>query len=618
MKKFAHKSPIIFLLTPVFLLQTLSLSAIAQEENKSLYVTDSEFAQADTGTLKKLETINLVIGDVQVIETKALSRIAVTNPEIVDISDAKADKIFVVGKKAGQTEMFIWDDGGKRSVAIRVASENLDNLIARIKEILDRAQVKGVTVEKNEYEGKVMLSGSILKTEKDSLDKILEPYNSQIINLVKNEVNEDLIEIDAQVLEIDASLEKTLGFNWVTGSQTQDATTGQITTTATDQFQPNFLEVLPRSNGKPGDFFKIGNFYRGKESALVSQINALVNDNKGRIISRPRLVVMNGKEANFLVGGEIPITSTVTSSSSSTTQTNVTYKQYGVNMTITPTIREGKIDILLNVHISDIDQSTKNAAGDVGFITRSAQSQLFLEDRQTIVLAGFIKHTDSDNVRKIAFLGDIPLLGAMFRTRSTPVKDTEMVIILTPRILKAKKMQTEQIVMPSKRIEDLGNEIAKGFDKESLVAAKKVAPEKPAPMEVKEIKTPPVVTPKEIAIPTPPAAEAQESVVASYVRSIQLRISKAISYPPEAVEKKWEGSVKLRLRILKDGTLVDSDVMESSGHDAIDKDALNTAKTVAPYSAFPQNMQQGDIVVTIPIVYNQTASKNTQATVASY
>lgn len=576
-----------------------SLAGSGQEQT----VPGNDQAAAD-----QTQTISLVIGDIQTIETKNLTRVSVTNPDVADISDAKADKVLIVGEKPGQTDVFIWDDNGKRDFSVQVASENLDSLKKRLQQVIDRSGIKGVTLDKNIYEGKMVLSGSLSKEDKNLLDKTMDRFSDKIINLTKEAVSEDLIQIDMQITELSTTLTKQIGLDWAnfTGS-TITTTANNTVNTSTIAGQLNYAETLPSLNGKPESWFKIGKFYRSTN--LVAAINALVQEGKGRILSKPRLVVVSGKEASFLVGGEVPIQSTTIAPGVGQTQ-SAQFKRYGINMTITPTIREAKIDTVLNVQVSDIDRANADKNGDPAFITRSAQTQLLLDDMQTIVLAGLIKHNEGQTVKGIPFLSKIPIAGALFRTRSngSPDTDTELVITLTPTILKTKKFTTEQVKLPSKRMDQLTREVESNFEKESMGPVKE-QPQLPRMM----------TTTSRLNLPVPKAVPS--AMLSPYVRAIQLRISQAISYPYEALQKNWEGTVKLKMRILKDGTLADVDILESSGHDVFDKDAINTARIVAPFPPFPPDMTQEDLVVTVPIVYSQQRMADTtssQSVVASY
>ncbi|MBF0491065.1 MAG: TonB family protein [Candidatus Omnitrophica bacterium] len=555
---------------------------------------------------KPQQNMNLVTGEVRSIDTKNLTRIAVANPDIVDISDAKSEKVIIAGKKAGQTELFVWDSEGKHSYLIRVAVEKLGTTKARLAEVINKGNIKGVGLDENEYEGKVVLYGAIPKVDKDRLDKIMDPYQDKIINLVQVEVVDDLIQIDMQVTELSTTLTKQLGLDWSAGgSSSSSSSLGSSGNTTNTASSGNGLNLSYAESGLQkkagGKLFNVASF--GRTTPITVAVNALIQEGKGRILSNPRLVVLSGKEASFLVGGETPIRTTTVNSTGGQSQDNVTFKQYGVNMTITPTIREGKVDILLNVHISDIDKSTTNPQGDTGFITREAQTQLFLDDKQTIVLAGFIKHAEGETVSGIPFLSKMPVFGGLFRTRNSanPNSETEMVITLTPTILKSSKKATEQVALPSKRMVNFSKEVQGSFEKESLSNGSEriVAPVLPVVVEKK------ITSSKVVMSKTVISQNVSDPAVLSYMRYIQLRISQAITYPYKALQQNWEGTVKLRLRILRNGTLADCDLLQSSGHDVFDSDAINTTKVAAPFTAFPSEMKQDDLVVTVPIVYNK-------------
>ncbi len=162
------------------------------------------------------DVIDMVAGDIQTVPVNNLTRVSVTNPEVADISDAQSDKVSLLAKKAGETVLFLWDAAGKRSIKVRVVNEDLSAVKARVQKMLDEANITGVSLEENLDIGKVVVSGDLSKDDKDRLDDILEPYNDNLLNLVKEEKNEDLIQVDMQIVEISTSLEKNLGILWGT------------------------------------------------------------------------------------------------------------------------------------------------------------------------------------------------------------------------------------------------------------------------------------------------------------------------------------------------------------------------------------------------------------------
>jgi pilus assembly protein CpaC len=367
----------------------------------------------------KEDNVFLYVGDLITVKVKSLTRVAVANPGVVDITNATADEMTLIGRKVGETQIFIWDEGGKKQLLARVVSIDLNLILTRMASLIQSSGIHGVSLEKNYFESKIILSGSLNKNDKKKLDEILKGFSDTVINLVIEEG--DLIQIDVQFSELDTTLTKALGFDWSAGSG------------GTLAF--NFQETLPTQDGSFMDLFKIGDFAR--TSAILSVVNLLIQEGKGRILSKPSLVVTSGEKATFLVGGEIPVRSTTTSVGGGTVQENVTFKDYGVDLTITPELMDGKIDIKVKVTVRDIDAS--NAVGeDVAFLTRTVTTKVKLADTQTIVLAGMIQRRRSEQIKRVPFLSTIPVLGMLFKSKGTvsPDSDQELVISLTPHVLK--------------------------------------------------------------------------------------------------------------------------------------------------------------------------------------
>ena len=525
------------------------------------------------------EEVQLLKGDFFTIPTKGLQKVSLTDPNVADINDAKPDQIVLLGQAPGQTILFIWDDSGKRTVIVRVLTEDLTVLKARIKGLLANASIDGVVVEQNDMEGKILLTGAVPAENKDRLNGLLEPFNASVMNMVKFEENQDLIQIDMQVTELSTTLSKELGVDW-SGS----GASGVIGFSENHPGQPS-------TTGQKLDLFKIGSFDR--TGFLNAKINALITDNKGHILSKPRLVVKNGKEATLQVGGEVPIKSVSTNTASSGVVTqNTTFKSYGISMAITPTIKDGKVDMTLTVELSDIDTSVANlATGDVAFTTRSAQTQLFLDDRQTIVLAGLIKKRNDKNTKRVPVLGSIPVLGYLFRNDSSPTNngETEVVISITPTIIKS---QVKKAAVPEIKPEPV------------LPVAVKAAPASvPLGEASSRNREPlPVITKNSANVPVTIAPELKP-----YAELVQQKISSAIAYPYEAQENGWQGTVKLGLVIRRDGSLRDVFIKDGSGYDVFDQDAVNTSQILAPYPPFSAGMTQQEITITLPIVYNLDA-----------
>lgn len=549
---------------------------------------------------ENLNNINIILGDVSNVRVEGLTRVSITDPDIADIADATENEVSIVARRMGHTMLFVWDSTGKKIFSVNVAGDDILKVRDRIEKLLKNAGITTINFDTNYVEGKVVLSGNVNKDQKTRLDKVIEPFSDQVINLSKEDEAQEIIQIDMQITEMSATLDRKLGFDWTNSSGGK-----QIT----------FAETGLPTSGGANNWFKLGEFNR--TTSIINTINLLVDQGKARTLSRPRILVTSGKEAIINVGGEVPIQSSITSPSSTTTQSNVTFKQYGLTVSVTPTIKEDKIDVLMNLQVSDIDTTFPVAAvtsSDVAYKTRNAQTQIMLDDRQTVVMAGLIRYTDSNQEKSVPFLGKVPLIGMLFRnqTKAAPDEAKELVITLTPVILHHKKYATEQFKIPTKELNDFIDEAEKlnnyknepvdpEYNNEQVISpiSKTIEPAKVKRVNVE------VVQPKPILQKNTETKMQQEPIetVQKYMQDIQVKISQNISYPYEALKNKWQGTVKLKLNILKDGTLISASIAQTSGKQVFDDDALSAAKIAAPYSPFSKDMQANDLNVTIPIVY---------------
>lgn len=545
-------------------------------------ISINAYSAIDTAEKK---VIQLVKGELENLKVYSLTRLSLTNPAVADIVNAGPDEVLMIAKSEGETALFIWDDKGKRTVMIRVSNKELEYTKDRMTRLLEAVEIDDLNIEVSETEGKVVVSGSVPEDKSDHFDKIVSRFGDATLDLSKKEKRDDLIQIDVQITELNQTLSKSLGIDWNT-SLTYD-------------------ETLPLfDDGTLSDLFKVGDLSRS--TALAAKVNALVTEGKGKVLSKPSLVVMSGEEASFLVGGQVPIRTTTTSDGA-TTQ-NVEFRDFGISMNITPTLKKGKIDLLLDVETSEVDASSAGTSEtEVGFSTRSASTHLYLDDGQTIVIAGLIKQSESETVSKVPFLGDVPVLGLLFRARSNPVadQDQELVISLTPHVLnklleKEKEIIEDYMAKKQDQEEDINAAEMKvasseDFKEQADILQKPVPQASLQPLKQNQNRL------RKMAPPLYPGIPLE---MASYVEMIQKKISSGVIYPHEAKKYGWEGTVKLDMLILNDGTLAYATIKETSGHDIFDEYALNTAKNSAPYEGFPSDSDLQELSVTIPIVYS--------------
>ncbi|MDD5355283.1 MAG: TonB family protein, partial [Candidatus Omnitrophica bacterium] len=308
-------------------------------------------------------------------------------------------------------------------------------------------------------------------------------------------------------------------------------------------------------------------------------LNFLKINNKARTLSRPKIVCLSGKEAKLLVGGERPIitssTSTTDTSGATTTNYDIELKEYGITLTIKPIVKDnGEIQVALNTEISEIDTSEALDLTDTtstpGFTTRSAETELTVMDGQTVFLAGLIKHKRTDDRDSVAGFGSIPILGALFRHKDFAQRDTEVVITLTPTILRSKA-----ISQPSA----------------GTAALKSKSP-------VSSIES--ALTRTDESWLTPLSGS---DPVVGYSTLIQNIINSNIKYPQGLRGDVVSGTVKLSLHLLPTGELLGAVVMQSSGSETLDEAAARAVKKLSPFPAFPSEVKLKELWLDIPIVY---------------
>lgn len=380
--------------------------------------------------------ITVFVGEVRIMDVGAVDRVAVGNGKLLSTTVLDNGQLLLLAEEAGDTVMHLWySNGNEDDYKVVIVPKNSGRLQTELSTLL--ADIGDIQVK--EVGERLYLTGSVLKTDEELLATVLTSYPG-VIDLTRKadpdvlfaKEHNKMVYMDVKITEFNTDKLRNLGINWsdaVAGPSAGiavDQPTNNIFRAATDSdLAPSFAQNLPL--GVPGT---LGFF--GLASEITSRINLLASTGDAVILAEPKLSARSGGQAEFLAGGEIPVVTTGTLGSS-----NVEFKEFGIKLNITPVV-DSFNNILANVstEVSAVDRS--NAVGDVpAFITRKTTTDIRMRDGQTLVMSGLIDRDIGKNTEKIPYLGDIPILGALFRSTSFNDNRTELVIFVSPTVFDA-------------------------------------------------------------------------------------------------------------------------------------------------------------------------------------
>lgn len=493
------------------------------------------------------EEVILYMGEPKLFPVSSLKRVAIGNPAIADVANIASSEVTLVPKTPGATTLLIWDTLGEQVYQLRVYPEHVIDLKRRIDSLLGRLNLEEVSTQAAEEEGKVVLMGRVkLPQDKERIVVALGPLYDKTTDLIQIREEESVIAIDVQVLELNKDATKVLGLSWP----------GSVT--VTEVGSPG----ISTTGAKPSTLWSVLNFQR---TALSVTLDALIEEGKAKVLSRPRLSCQSGKEAELMVGGEKPILTTQVVDADSAT-TKVDYKEFGIKLKIQPSVTGvDRIKLGVMVEVSEVEEAevlglaSAPTARAYPLTKRTASTELFLDDGQTLSIGGLVKQRTEEDVRRTPFLSEIPVLGWLFKQTTTRIGggntergDTELFITITPTIV-----SREKIAQPVKPFE-------------AVAAAVVEAPADP---------------------------------LVSYGKLIKQRVLENVCYPEAARQAGFQGTVKLGVHLSYVGKPLEVVVRQSSGHMVLDEQAVQAAQSVDMFPPFPVAIQDEDLWIDIPIDY---------------
>ena len=426
-------------------------------------------AMLSFGSACAAEPVEVSLNESKYMAASGITRLAVGNPAIADVQLLSSGDFLLVGKKAGTTSLIVWSDGGRRTEYTVYVAGNDRGMASAIQDAIGYPKVHVQMIE-----DRVMLRGKVENQhEHDTALKIAGLYTggdgSGVIDLLEME-HPSQIRLEAQIIEINSDYTKNLGIQYWSQTPGSNSSSGSSTGNPNNNIT---VGTVGLSYG--GEDFSSTRKHGGWLGSHVANVNvtlqALINEGKARILSRPSITTMSGKTANILIGGRIPIPV-----SDGNGNVSIDWHEYGMKLNIEPVVdSEDKITSKVHAEVSTLDYShgVKIDSFSVpGIATREAESEVNVRSGMTMAIGGLINSEDAKIVSKIPLLGDLPIIGRFFRHTSNTRDKREVIILITPTLV-----ADDTPVPMSQRMKESYEEIERAARNRELVETRKPVPQ---------------------------------------------------------------------------------------------------------------------------------------------
>lgn len=370
-------------------------------------------------------TLYMYKGEVKVIPVPGnVKRVAVGNGDVINASVADR-QLLLLAQQAGDTSLVVWS--GSRIVLhtkVSVSEQDRSSTLSRLRNSLGFVEDLHIDANGNRF----LVRGKVHPEQQDLLKTALTGM-PDVVNLIEADdgaSRKRTIHFRMDILEISKAAERHLGIAW---DQQLNGPRGALAGNAlrTGRYRPLPYPATASFDGAPA---ATGGAFLGIATSITSRINLLVNQGDAYILASPELNSRSGGKATFLSGGEVPIPV-----SAGFGAQDVIYKEYGIRLEIAPTVdAHDNISTDLLTEISQIDP-TRQVQGYPAFLTRRTTSQLSVRPGETLALAGLINADAATAVDKLPLLGDLPVLGHLFKSTDFRSNKSDLVVLVTPYLV---------------------------------------------------------------------------------------------------------------------------------------------------------------------------------------
>ena len=400
-------------------------------------VAASAPAVAQSGAARPSETLNLSAGTGTLVRLPApMSDVFVANDGVADVQVRSNRQLYVFGKGRGETTVYATGANGK---VVYAANVRVGTNLGSVDEML-RLAMPEASIQATPMNNLVLLTGTVASpTDVEEAQRLVAAYvgeGTQVVSRLRSATPLQ-VNLRVRIAEVNRSLLKQVGFNLLTQTggkfgigiaKGQGIWLPEPGSTEDDETDAGSVIRSPIGTTLSG----IGKLF-GLD--ITSSLDLAETDGLVTTLAEPNLTALSGETASFLAGGEFPIPV-----SQSLGSISIEYKQYGVGLAFTPIVlADGRISMRVRPEVSELSSegSIKLNGFDVpALVTRRAETTVELGSGQSFMLAGLLRNNTTNNIDKAPFLGDLPILGALFRSTSFRRQETELVIIVTPYLVR--------------------------------------------------------------------------------------------------------------------------------------------------------------------------------------
>jgi pilus assembly protein CpaC len=393
-------------------------------------------------------SVKLLVGRSAIVDIGTpIQRVSLTSADVADAMVTASNQLLINGKTPGTISMFVWERNGALHQYEIVVQRDLARLNEQMKRLFPNEAIDAQSNGKS-----IVLSGFVTTKETSALAaSVAGGYVDKaedVVNLLKLQegmvTNQVLLRV--RFAEVSRTAVTDLGVGFFTSALGVRNTLGRVTTNQVPT--PGFDELkwtksssdfggdVTQASGKNtfSDFLNVFLFSEKYDIGVV--IKALQTKGLFQSLAEPNLVSESGKEASFLAGGEFPVP--IAQGTGGNVAISVMFKEFGIRLNFTPIVSGNRVHLKVRPEVSTLDFA--NGVTLQGFripalSTRRTETELELNDGQTFAIAGLLNNSVNSTLQKIPGIGDIPILGALFKSKAAQKDQTELVVMITPQIV---------------------------------------------------------------------------------------------------------------------------------------------------------------------------------------